>query len=465
MKPVLPVTAHPQALENKRRNPRSASTGYMTGHSPARFHFIPGHAGAGKPATTSKPPVAGTRPDHPAISVLALDDIDELHRHEQALDELAQSAGEPNVFLEPWMLFPALASFGRRKPLIFLLFFMNAGSDKRTGLKLCGFIPLERCTQFYGLPFPVLKLWRYPHSFLTTPLLRKGWAGTVINAFFAWIRNHRNGALLLELSRVSCTGELHNSLEHLTRRRALETADTRYERAIFRPRKNTECYLREALPKKRHKEFRRRQRRLSELGELVFDKMGAGDDPAAWIGEFLRLEASGWKGRQGTALAARRKNREFFQKFAAEAASRGRLEMLALRLEGRAIAMKCNLLARNGGFGFKIAYDEDFYRYSPGVLLEMEQIRRLHEEDARHHWMDSCADPDNYMANRMLLDRRPLRTVVTSTGHPLGNTAVRIIRCLKTALHFMRRSETWRSQLGTTHETPAPQIEAPGSKT
>src|SRR5688572_23011940 len=61
----------------------------------------------------------------PAIRVLTLDDIAELRRHENHLDDLAKYAVEPNVFLEPWMFFPALESFGLRKPIIFLLFFMD----------------------------------------------------------------------------------------------------------------------------------------------------------------------------------------------------------------------------------------------------------------------------------------------------------------------------------------------------
>ena len=44
----------------------------------------------------------------------------------------------------------------------------------------------------------------------------------------------------------------------------------------------------------------------------------------------------------------------------------------------RAIAMKCNLRAGDGAVAFKIAYDEAYARFSPGVLLEIEQIERLH---------------------------------------------------------------------------------------
>jgi hypothetical protein len=370
------------------------------------------------------------QPQSPAqvvIRTVSIDDISELRQHEKALEELAKSTAEPNVFLEPWMLFPALESFGRRKSIVFILFFV----DDRIDSRLCGFIALERRASFHGLPFPSLTLWRYPHSFLATPLLRKGYTDEVLGAFFVWVQDQRRGALLLELPRISCFGDLHNALElALEQGRKLEMADTRYERALFRPRENADTYLQEALSKKRRKEFRRLERQLSELGNLVFDRMSGGQDADKWIEEFLQLEAAGWKGREGTAFAVQADNRKFFVKMAKEAALRGRLEMLALRLDGRAIAMKCNLLSASGSFAFKIAYDESFHRYSPGVLLELAQIRWLHADSSRE-WMDSCADSDHFMINRLWLDRKSLRTLVISTGHPLGNPAVRVVRFLK----------------------------------
>ncbi len=363
----------------------------------------------------------------PAIRILAIDDIAELARHEQALDGLAKCASEPNVFFESWMLFPALESFSNKQSIVFLLFF----ADNPRGPQLCGFIPLERRVSFHGLPLRSLTLWHYPHSFLATPLLRKGYTDEVMNTFFAWVQSQRRGALLLELPRISCFGDLHLSLERILKyQHKLEMADTRYERALFRPRQSAEIYLREALSKKRRKELKRLERRLAEMGTLVFDRMGAGANPGPWIEEFLRLEAAGWKGREGTAFAAHEAGRMFFQKIAEEAALRGRLEMLALRLNGKAIAMKCNLLAKSGSFAFKIAYDEGFHRHSPGVLLELEQIRWLHADSARQ-WMDSCASHDHPMINRLWLDQKPLRTLVVSTGHPLGNLAVRVVRFLK----------------------------------
>ena len=49
--------------------------------------------------------------------------------------------------------------------------------------------------------------------------------------------------------------------------------------------------------------------------------------------------------------------------------------MLALRLDGAPIAMKFNVEAGDGAFALKVAFDEAYARFSPGVALEIESIR------------------------------------------------------------------------------------------
>jgi len=94
-----------------------------------------------------------------------------------------------------------------------------------------------------------------------------------------------------------------------------------------------------------------------------------------------------------------------------------------MRLDGRPIAHKCNFLSGPGSFAFKIAFDEKYARHSPGVLLELENIRRLHTQ-SKIRWMDSCADPSHPMLNRLWPDRRTIQDVVVGAGRPLGDWVV-----------------------------------------
>ena len=80
------------------------------------------------------------------------------------------------------------------------------------------------------------------------------------------------------------------------------------------------------------------------------------------------------------------------------------LRKLELRVGERAVAMKCNLIAGPAIFCFKIGHDASLARYSPGIQLELENVELFHRSDAA--WMDSCAQPDNAMINRLWPDRR-----------------------------------------------------------
>ena len=150
-------------------------------------------------------------------------------------------------------------------------------------------------------------------------------------------------------------------------------------RAVLRPRADSEAFLAAALPGKSRKEFRRLERRLAESGELRYTAAQSDAEIERWVTEFLSLEAGGWKGARGSAFDCTEGSRSFFSSIAREAARRGRLMMLGLHVGERPVALKCNFLAGQGSFAFKIAYDEAYARYSPGVLLELENIRRLHE--------------------------------------------------------------------------------------
>lgn len=99
----------------------------------------------------------------------------------------------------------------------------------------------------------------------------------------------------------------------------------------------------------------------------------------------------------------------------AAAYTRNRLQMFGLFLNGEPLAMKVNFLSDPGSFAFKIAYDERYAKYSPGVQLELENLRRLHESPDVE-WMDSCAVPKHFMINRLWKERRTIQHLRVSTG-------------------------------------------------
>jgi len=138
---------------------------------------------------------------------------------------------------------------------------------------------------------------------------------------------------------------------------------------------------------------------------------------------------------------------------AREAFRRGRLMMLAMHLNGRPVAMKCNLMSGAASFSFKIAFDEAFARLSPGVLLEIENIRRLHQTPGLE-WMDSCAVSNHSMANRLWIDRRTIQTVAIGSGRPMGDFLLGAMPLMRWLAHKVVRSRPAGSSGAGSGESP-----------
>lgn len=381
--------------------------------------------------TTS--PTRPALPQHREMFAVAIEDPAQLEEYAADWEALAESVIEPNPFYERWMLAPALGPFGKNQRLIFVFIFAANPAEPSARPVLCGFFPLDLSKRYDGLgkplPLRTIGLWKHKYCYLCTPLVREEGAAETIDTFFAWLDGYGHGAALMDFRYVA-EGPFYRALvDYLDRAERPHYLAQSFTRALLRGRNDAPAYLREALSREHRKDLRRKERRLTETGTLEYAAMEATADPRAWIKEYLEVENLSWKGKQGCALLSTPGEREFFETIALAAFARGRLMMLALRHEGRAIACKCNFIAGRGAYAFKIAYDDEYAPASPGILLEMENIRRLNASD-KLAWMDSCADPHNAMINRLWLDRLPVQSIAVSAGRR-GQLALALMPLLK----------------------------------
>ena len=132
-----------------------------------------------------------------------------------------------------------------------------------------------------------------------------------------------------------------------------------------------------------------------------------------WFEDFLRIEAAGWKGAAGTALSKKKNHEQAFRNFASAAFDQGQLQFSRLSAGERPIAYAIDVLAGRGAFALKIAHDPAFHRYSPGVLLEAELLKRslLNPEI---DWVDSCASSSHSVLNTLWGETMPFTDVFIS---------------------------------------------------
>ena len=370
-------------------------------------------------------------PRDPSLSIVTANSWAELEPYLSGWDALAAGALEPNVFYESWMVKPALECFGSGEELLFVLVLADPPEGTRQAPLVVGFFPLQRCRRYKRLPVSALALWRYVHCYLCTPLVHASYARECLVAFFHWLATDRRGASLLECTWVPGEGPFHRLLvEYLVEHRVPSLLEECYCRAMLSPRGSGQQYIDGVLSGERRRRLRKHEERLRHRGKVEYIALAGGDDARAWLEEFLRVEAAGWKGREGTALQCRAEDRRFFLDALLEAFRRGRLMMMSLRLEGRPVALFCDLLGEPWSFVFKLTFDEEYAAFSPGALLELEKIRRLHERPTVR-WVDSCNAPGSSLLKHLWADRRLIETLLIAPGPPPGPFVVSLLPLLR----------------------------------
>jgi len=329
-------------------------------------------------------------------------------------DMLAEHASEPNPFFESWYLLAALRRFDPKGEVEILRF--------ESGGELLGLMPARRRWRYARWPFPHFASWLHANCFVGSPLVARGRETEFWQGLLDWADAHAGPALFLHLSHLPLGGVLGEALFAVADRlgRRAEVVH-REERAFLCSDLSPEAYLEQALPGKKRKELRRQHARLSEQGRLTVVRDNDTRGLAVWIDHFLALEERGWKGAAGSALACSEATELMAREALAEAGRRGKLERLSLELNGRPIAMLATFLSGPGAFSWKTAFDEDYARFSPGVLLQRENLALL--ERAGTDWCDSCAAPDHPMIDSLWTERRPVGRVSIAIGGPARRAA------------------------------------------
>jgi CelD/BcsL family acetyltransferase involved in cellulose biosynthesis len=148
-----------------------------------------------------------------------------------------------------------------------------------------------------------------------------------------------------------------------------------------------------SLRRKTRKEIERQWRRLTDEGSIRFDVVNSGHEFDRALEEGLRLEGSGWKEKQKTAIVSQPETYSFYLEIAGWAARRGWLALAFLRLDGRAIAFDLCLEAGGILYVVKGGFDTAYRRLGPGMLLTHAALRRAFEQGLRSYELLGAAEP------------------------------------------------------------------------
>ena len=336
---------------------------------------------------------------------------------------LAEHATEPNgYYLPDWELAINASARGRGGA-----FALHAWNDSA---KLIGLLPVISMWRAYKIPLPAL-VSADPFGTLCTPPLDRDDPKAAAKELLDQAR--KAGAHALILRDAALDGAAMAAFTDVLRHDGIKPRILQsHVRAALDARRDADELLHEALGPKKLKELRRQRNRLADHGGVDFDIARTPNEVAAAIETFLKLEASGWKGKRGTALVQDEGNAAFIRRATSALAANRQCEIMTLRAGETPVAAAIVLRHLDRAFYFKLGVDERFSKFSPGVQLTLDLTRHLCADPAIAT-ADSTANPDHPMINPIWRERLAIGDVLIPLrkGDPvaaLAHTALTLHR-------------------------------------
>ncbi|MGQ0665974.1 MAG: GNAT family N-acetyltransferase [Nitrospiraceae bacterium] len=276
--------------------------------------------------------------------------------------ELCSQGFDDQPFFHPEWIRAYVRAFAAHTPLLLI--------TARAAGRLVALLPLLELRQMmFGLPVRVLVSPTNVHSCRFDLVVHRGPEGqAALRAIWDSFKKHREWDILT-LDYVSADGMLAQ-LVALAR-------DQRYRTALIEsfasPYFSLEGFTGDwdswlsRLKGDFRREIRRRARKLETQGEVRLLRLDQAN--SVHLQRFYELEASGWKGGEGTAIMCDPAIRCFYDEVATAASERGYFSLYILEVSGRPIAGHFGLTYGNRYFVPKLAFDEQYSALAPGHLM------------------------------------------------------------------------------------------------
>ncbi len=290
-----------------------------------------------------------------------------------AFAELSARALEPNPHMAPAAVAAATELVDAGEIVVIAAWFNEALGSER----LAGIWALRRARDWRSGFAPVLCAPLLPlYEVSSAAVIDRDHADDVIQAMLRHLLAARDLPGTLALPLMPLEGPSHAALVEACRVTGSRLAAfERWQRPMLIPQAGdtAQSYLRRALGsgyKKRMQQFRT----IAKHGVVGFQRR-RGKAAREALESFLTLEAAGWKGEAGTAIALIPADAAYFRTLADRFADVDGLQIDALTLDGAPIAMGLLIESAGARHFLKIAYDETQGRHSPGRALTIAMLQ------------------------------------------------------------------------------------------
>jgi CelD/BcsL family acetyltransferase involved in cellulose biosynthesis len=325
-----------------------------------------------------------------SLRTVTVRDFDALNPHRDAWGRLAwQAPQQLQTLLPDWM--EVSFRYGRKSDEQWLCIFAYAG-DRLVGV-LPVFISPHRVL---GRSWPHLQTCDR-HSDYGDIVLAPGHATAALNVLLAELGRQVPSHTGLDLPMVQKDSPIWTSLQnglegYVMRRGAL------FRGSILDVRGDFNSYL--ATLSNMRINLKRYRKKLEKRGRVSIEirKGASASTSAEFLKEFLVLDASGWKGRGGTALLNQPDSVAFHTALITNFAAQGCFEWYAVRVDDRLVVARIALRCGRSLLLPKIAFDEDFAECRLGSIVteetfrdafsrpEIDELNLCSASEAHHYW-------------------------------------------------------------------------------
>src|SRR5882757_8570111 len=221
----------------------------------------------------------------------------DMHAH---WTDLLGRAAAPNVFMDPALVGVA-ASIDPDARHRALLAWETAGGRNRLVSIWSFAVGRPRRSM---LPMQTIVIPAYAHGHLATPVIDRDCLDETLDAMLDGIASDRQLPKIITIDAMGAGEPTYDALIRvLESRGSAPCVFDRGQRPKLASALDGKAYLENALSSSTRKKLRQHRRKLSENGTLTSTVATEPEAVRQALEEFLTMEASGWKGHEGTALA------------------------------------------------------------------------------------------------------------------------------------------------------------------
>jgi hypothetical protein len=278
--------------------------------------------------------------------------------------------------------------------------------------------------------------WSTEHTYCCLPVLDKACAQLAFAGLLDGLADIGKGEWVIPKSRLDGPTAVA-MFAVLDQKNIPWKATSSIKRAVLSRGTSFEEHMQNRVGSKRRRELARSRRRLEELGLVTHSSVTAGPEHHHALDVFLKIEAGGWKGKRGTALACNPSDESFAKlAFGAKTGqSNSRIDLLLLNEVP--IAAGVTIFSGRTGFTVKSAYDEKYAPYSAGLLLEVEVLKSFLSEA----WADrlDSGTSGNHVIDDLWPDSIEIADIVFSLAASAPHARLRLYMKMQLLQEYSKR--------------------------